>query len=76
MGHQPLIFRDRADVRQQLAAALPKFDSEDTIVAALLWGGFPVAAKICAANNLPLDLVLVRKIGAPLNAIVNHRRVA
>ena len=76
MGHQPLIFRDRADAGQQLAAALPRFDAEDTIVAALPRGGVPVAAEICAANNLPLDLVLVREIGAPLKEIVNYRRVA
>lgn len=65
MDHQPLIFRDRADAGQQLAAALPRFDVEDTIVVALPRGGIPVAAEICAARYLPLDLVLVRKIGAP-----------
>ncbi len=65
MDHQSLIFRDRADAGLQLAAALPRFDAKDTIVVALPRGGVPVAAEICAAHNLPLDLVLVRKIGAP-----------
>ena len=29
-------------------------------------GGVPVAAKVAAALNAPLDLILVRKIGAPI----------
>lgn len=65
MALQPLIFDDRADAGRQLAAALPPFDPTDTIVIALPRGGVPIAAAICDARGLPLDLVLVRKIGAP-----------
>ncbi len=60
-----LIFKDRADAGQRLARALPPLDPDQTVVMALPRGGVPVAAEICAARGLPLDLVLVRKIGAP-----------
>lgn len=65
MAARPLIFEDRADAGRQLAASLPPLDPADTIVIALPRGGVPVAAEICTANDLPLDLILVRKIGAP-----------
>ena len=59
------IFENRRDAGQQLAAALPQLDVSKTVVVALPRGGVPVAAEICGAHDLPLDLVLVRKIGAP-----------
>ncbi|MEK6216630.1 MAG: phosphoribosyltransferase family protein [Boseongicola sp.] len=65
MDPRPLIFNNRSDAGKQLAAALPELDSSNTVVVALPRGGVPVAAQICAAFELPLDLVLVRKIGAP-----------
>ena len=65
MAGNPLIFRDRVDAGQQLAVALPPLDPDETVVLALPRGGVPVAAEICEAHNLPLDLILVRKIGTP-----------
>ncbi len=60
-----MIFDNRADAGRQLAAALPEVEPGNTIVIALPRGGVPVAAEICASHDLPMDLVLVRKIGAP-----------
>lgn len=59
------LFLDRADAGRQLAAALPELDAASTLVVALPRGGVPVAAEICSARHLEMDLVFVRKIGAP-----------
>ena len=48
-----------------LAAALVKRRLSDPIVVALPRGGVPVAAEVARALHAPLDLLLVRKIGAP-----------
>lgn len=59
------LFADRAEAGRRVAALLPPLDPADTVVLALPRGGVPVAAEICRAQGLPLDLVFVRKIGAP-----------
>lgn len=59
-------FKDRHDAGRQLAEALPALDPASTVVIALPRGGVPVAEEICKARHLPLDLVFVHKIGAPL----------
>lgn len=58
-------FRNRADAGRRLAAALAAHAGKDVVVLALPRGGVPVAAEVAAALRAPLDLVLVRKIGAP-----------
>jgi putative phosphoribosyl transferase len=44
---------------------LVKFDRFDPIVLALPRGGVPVAFEVAKALRAPLDLLMVRKIGAP-----------
>jgi predicted phosphoribosyltransferase len=58
-------FEDRADAGRRLAQALLHLKDESPIVLALPRGGVPVASEVAKALNAPLDLVLVRKIGAP-----------
>lgn len=58
-------FKNRKDAGRQLAAAVAGLDLADPVVLALPRGGVPVAAEVAARLNAPLDLVLVRKIGAP-----------
>ena len=58
-------FRNRVDAGRQLAAALMTFKGCDGVVLALPRGGVPVAAEVARALNVPLELLLVRKIGAP-----------
>jgi putative phosphoribosyl transferase len=60
------IFRDRCDAGQQLARRLQRFANHpETTVLALPRGGVPVAAEIARELNLPLDVLVVRKLGAP-----------
>jgi len=59
------IFTHRTDAGRQLAAALERFKSAKPVVLALPRGGVPVAYEVAKALDAPMDLVLVRKIGAP-----------
>jgi len=58
-------FKNRADAGRKLAKALAGYKGQEPVVLALPRGGVPVAAEVCAVLNAPLDLILVRKIGAP-----------
>jgi putative phosphoribosyl transferase len=58
-------FRDRADAGRALAELLGPLRTETPIVLGLPRGGVPVAAEVAAGLDAPLDIVLVRKIGAP-----------
>ncbi|MXP63035.1 phosphoribosyltransferase [Roseomonas sp. M0104] len=60
-----MIFRDRAQAGRALAQRLMHLRSARPVVLALPRGGVPVAAEIAEALAAPLDLLLVRKIGAP-----------
>jgi putative phosphoribosyl transferase len=59
------LFANRQDAGRRLAERLARFKLESPIVFALPRGGAPVAAEIARALDAPLDLLLVRKIGAP-----------
>lgn len=58
-------FRDRRDAGRQLAAALQYLKESQPVVLALPRGGVPVAFEVAQALRAPLDVFLVRKIGAP-----------
>lgn len=63
-----MLFKNRADAGQKLAAALEKFNnSPNTIILALPRGGVIVGFEVARELNLPLDIVVPRKIGAPAN---------
>lgn len=70
-------FIDRKDAGQRLAAVLAsRFQGSDVVVYAVPRGGVPVAAPVAAALGAPLDLVLVRKIGAPFEPEVAMGAIA
>ena len=60
------MFRDRTDAGRQLAAWFTVQEPADPVVLALPRGGVPVAFEIARELRAPLDVHLVRKIGAPL----------
>ncbi|MFA5413098.1 MAG: phosphoribosyltransferase [Patescibacteria group bacterium] len=63
-----MIFKNRVDAGQKLAETLGKFkDAKDTIILALPRGGVVVGYEVAKKLNLPLDIVVPRKIGAPGN---------
>lgn len=63
----PASFRDRTDAGRQLADALAALDlSAPRIVLALPRGGVPVGHAIARALGATLGVLLVRKLGAPL----------
>ncbi|MDA9440216.1 phosphoribosyltransferase [Bradyrhizobium sp. CCBAU 51745] len=61
-----MMFQDREDAGRQLARALVKYRSRHPVILALPRGGVPVAAEVAEKLDAPLDLVLVRKIGVPM----------
>ena len=61
----PIRFRDRRDAGRRLAAALARYREIRPIVLALPRGGVPVGFEVARALAAPLDVLLVRKIGAP-----------
>jgi putative phosphoribosyl transferase len=59
-------FIDRTDAGRQLAERLRRFAIDDPIVLALPRGGLPVAREVARVLRAPLDVFIVRKLGAPL----------
>jgi len=59
-------FRNREEAGRELAEALADYDERpDVLVLALPRGGVPVGAEVAHALGVPLDLMLVRKLGVP-----------
>jgi predicted phosphoribosyltransferase len=59
------MFSDRTDAGRRLAARLAEVALESPIIYALPRGGVPVAVEVARELKAPLDLLIVRKIGAP-----------
>ncbi|HWE21435.1 MAG TPA: phosphoribosyltransferase family protein [Hyphomicrobiaceae bacterium] len=60
-----LMFADRAEAGVLLAEQVAALALADPLVLALPRGGLPVAAEIARRLAAPLDVVFVRKLGAP-----------
>jgi predicted phosphoribosyltransferase len=59
-------FQDRSHAAQLLAEQLsPYRGRRDVVVLGLARGGFPVALEVATALAVPLDVMVVQKIGAP-----------
>ncbi len=62
----PMIYENRSDAGKRLARELAGYKSQEPLILALPRGGVPVAAEIAQALEAPLDLILVRKLGVPM----------
>src|SRR3990172_2729049 len=60
-----MIFEDRKDAGRRLAAVLGKYAGTDAVVLAVPRGGVVVGHEVAKALNLPLDVIVPRKLGAP-----------
>jgi len=58
---------DRRTAGERLAARLRSYRDQNPVVLALPRGGVPVAFEIATRLHAPLDLLIVRKVGAPGN---------
>lgn len=62
------MFKDRTDAGQKLAAALKMHEKNPhALVLGLARGGVVIAAAVGKALEIPFDLIMIRKIGAPFN---------
>ena len=59
------VFEDRRDAGRSLAPEIRRCTLKDPIVLGLPRGGMPVAYEVALAIDAPLDLLVVRKLGAP-----------
>lgn len=61
-----MMFKNRVEAGQKLAEALKKFNNlPNTVILALPRGGAVIGFEVAQKLNLPLDIVVPRKIGAP-----------
>lgn len=59
------MFEDRTDAGQQLAKELLRFKGSESVVLALPRGGIVLGVEVARALDIPLGILLVRKISHP-----------
>ena len=80
MNDYPL-FTDRVQAGMELASLLTEYKGSDAVVLAIPRGGLPLGAILSESLDLPLDIVLSKKIGHPTNkeyaigAVSKHGRI-
>ncbi|MBF6208859.1 hypothetical protein IU483_33110 [Streptomyces gardneri] len=60
-----MLFDDRRDAGPRQAKRLDYLRDEDVVVVGLPRGGVPVAYEVARVLNVPLDVIVVRKLGVP-----------
>ncbi len=62
-----MYYKDRKDAALKLATYLSKYKNEDSVLLAIPRGGVPIAYHIAIQYNLPIELLMTKKIGHPSN---------
>ena len=60
------MYRNRTEAGRQLASLCRRYEEANPVVLGLPRGGVVVADEVAAALAAPLDIIVVRKLGAPL----------
>jgi len=60
-----VVFADRVEAGRRLAKRLDHLHGQDVVVLGLPRGGVPVAFEVATALAVPLDVIVVRKLGVP-----------
>lgn len=61
------IFEDRKEAGRRLGEQLLRFRNQNPVILGIPRGGIPVAAAVARRLDAPLDVLIVRKVGAPDN---------
>src|SRR3954453_5179231 len=59
-------FQNRQEAGRRLATQLAPCHGDDVVVLGLPRGGVPVAYEVALALDAPLDVIIVRKLGVPV----------
>jgi putative phosphoribosyl transferase len=62
-----MIFRNRYDAALKLIERLEKYKNERGVVLAVPRGGIPIGYYIAMSYNMPLELMMSKKIGHPIS---------
>lgn len=62
-----MVFKNRYDAAMQLIPYLEKYKDEEAVVFAVPRGGVPVGYYIASRYGMPLELLLTKKLGHPMN---------
>lgn len=61
------MFKSRSEAGMLLASRLKKYQNMPGVILAVPRGGVPVAYEVAKELNIPLELILVKKLGHPSN---------
>ncbi|MDG0817479.1 alpha/beta family hydrolase [Bdellovibrio svalbardensis] len=61
------VFKNREDAGRRLGESLLRFKNQNPLILAIPRGGVPIGYEVAKILKAPLDLIMVKKIGAPLN---------
>lgn len=76
-----MIFKNRVDAAEQLVDRLSKYKDTDAVVLAIPRGGLPLGKVIAESLNIPMDIVLSKKLSHPaqreyaIGAVSLHGRI-